>query len=185
MDLPVYFGIPFLIWAWARKMIHQPFLYEVAFPAHPLVIEERRKVMNKCCFFAPEMLKNEIEFMHSKIDGVKTKEDLANKIAEENEKHADIKSMKYEKSFTTGDVGLSLFRSTTQEDEAKAVGKRFKVIVDHGELYLECVDTFEEIFEIDKKLVQDVELTNILDPYLFSNHRDIINALFEVYYDLG
>ena len=53
------------------------------------------------------------------------------------------------------------------------------------ELYLECVDTFEEIFEIDKKLVEDIELTNILDPYLFSNHRDIINALFEVYYDIG
>ena len=59
------------------------------------------------------------------------------------------------------------------------------MIVDHGELYLECIDTFEEIFEIDKKLVEDIELTNILDPYLFSNHRDIINALFEVYYDMG
>ena len=93
--------------------------------------------------------------------------------------------MKYEKSFVTGDIGLSLFRSTANDGENKIQGKKFKVIVDHGELYLECVDPFEEIFEIDKKLVEDIELTNILDPYLFSNHRDIINALFEVYYDIG
>lgn len=78
-----------------------------------------------------------------------------------------------------------MFRGTDNHGEDKVQGKRFKVIVDHGELYLECIDTFEEIFEIDKKLVEDIELTNILDPYLFSNHRDIINALFEVYYDIG
>lgn len=30
-----------------------------------------------------------------------------------------------------------------------------------------------------------MELTDILDPYLFDNHKDIINALFEVFYDLG
>ena len=30
-----------------------------------------------------------------------------------------------------------------------------------------------------------MELTDFLNPYLFENHRDVINALFEVYYDLG
>lgn len=25
----------------------------------------------------------------------------------------------------------------------------------------------------------------MLDPYLFENHRDIVNALFEVYYDVS
>lgn len=30
-----------------------------------------------------------------------------------------------------------------------------------------------------------MELTDILDPYMFDNHRDIVNALFEVYYDIG
>lgn len=30
-----------------------------------------------------------------------------------------------------------------------------------------------------------MELTEILDPYLFDNHKDITNALFEVYTDLG
>ena len=34
-------------------------------------------------------------------------------------------------------------------------------------------------------MIENVELTDILDPYLFDNHRDIINALFEVYYDIG
>ena len=64
-------------------------------------------------------------------------------------------------------------------------GKKFKIIVDHGELYLECIDPFEEIFEVNRSLVENVELTNILDPYMFENHRDIINALFEVYYEIG
>ena len=52
-------------------------------------------------------------------------------------------------------------------------------------MYLECIDSFDEIFEINKDLIQELELTDILDPYLFDNHRDIINALFEVYYDIG
>ena len=57
--------------------------------------------------------------------------------------------------------------------------------MDHGELYLECIDPFEEVFEVSKDLIKDLELTDILDPYLFDNHRDIVNALFEVYFDIG
>lgn len=34
-------------------------------------------------------------------------------------------------------------------------------------------------------MVDDIELTSLLDPYTFTNHRDIVNALFEVYYDIG
>lgn len=34
-------------------------------------------------------------------------------------------------------------------------------------------------------MIEGVELTQILDPYLFDNHRDVTNALFEVYYDLS
>jgi len=52
-------------------------------------------------------------------------------------------------------------------------------------MYLECIDSFEDIFEISKELIEGLELTDILDPYLFENHRDIVNALFEVYYDIG
>jgi hypothetical protein len=34
-------------------------------------------------------------------------------------------------------------------------------------------------------MVEGLELTEILDPILFDNHKDITNALFEVYYDLS
>jgi len=34
-------------------------------------------------------------------------------------------------------------------------------------------------------LLEELELTEVLDPYMFENHRDIIDALFEVYYDLS
>ena len=34
-------------------------------------------------------------------------------------------------------------------------------------------------------MTEGIELTDLLDPYLFTNHRDVVNALFEVYYDIG
>ena len=40
------------------------------------------------------MIKNEIEFMHSKIDGIKSEEDLLEKL--------DDQENKFEKVFTTG-----------------------------------------------------------------------------------
>ena len=54
-----------------------------------------------------------------------------------------------------------------------------------GSLYLECIDPFEDIFELKQDMVEGVELTNLLDPYMFSSHRDIINALFETYFSIG
>ena len=62
---------------------------------------------------------------------------------------------------------------------------KFKIIVEDGELYLQCIDPFEEIFEISKDAIENLELTELLDPYMFDSHRDIINALFEVYYNLS
>ena len=38
---------------------------------------------------------------------------------------------------------------------------------------------------MNKSFVEGVELLDILDPYIFDNHRDIINALFEVYFDIS
>jgi hypothetical protein len=41
------------------------------------------------------------------------------------------------------------------------------------------------IFPDKKQTESKIELTDILDPYLFESHRDIVNALFEVYYEVG
>ena len=73
----------------------------------------------------------------------------------------------------------------TKKKKGDREGKKFKIIVDHGELYLECIDPFEDVFEVSRDLIKDLELTDILDPYIFDNHRDIVNALFEVYFDIG
>lgn len=32
---------------------------------------------------------------------------------------------------------------------------------------------------------KNIELTDLLEPALFESHKQIVNALFEVYYDLG
>lgn len=50
---------------------------------------------------------------------------------------------------------------------------------------MHCIDPFEQVFEISKSSVENLELTDILDPSIFENHRDIVNSLFEVYYDLS
>jgi ABC-type polysaccharide transport system permease subunit len=52
------------------------------------------------------------------------------------------------------------------------IGKKFRILV-------------EEVFQVSRSAVENLELTEILDPYIFENHRDIVNALFEVYYDLS
>ena len=122
LDIPLYFGLPFLWWGHCRKMTMQPQLFTIGFPADPMVVEERRKVLNKCCYYAPEMLKNEIEFMHSRVDGIqidhfgeKCEGELARKLAEESD--SSIPSRKYEKIFKTGDLGLSLINRDKTEEE--------------------------------------------------------------------
>ena len=65
-------------------------------------------------------------------------------------------------------------------------GKRFKLIVDDGQIYLKCIDKFEEIFEVSRDVVgKNIELTDLLEPSIFDSHKEVVNALFEVYYDLG
>ena len=118
------------------------------------------------------MIKNEIEYMQAKIEGIQSEDDLVSKIGNDENK--------YEKVFTTGKLGLSLIKKGGED-----TGKKFKIIVEHGDLYLECIDSFEEIFEIKRDLLDKVELTQILDPYMFDNHRDIVNAMFEVYFQIG
>mmetsp|Transcript_2368 Transcript_2368/g.3261 ORF Transcript_2368/g.3261 Transcript_2368/m.3261 type:complete len:100 (+) Transcript_2368:941-1240(+) len=74
-------------------------------------------------------------------------------------------------------------KASKQEEEKKLL--KFKIIVEDGELYLQCIDSFEAIFEISRKSIENLELTELLDPFMFDSHRDIINALFEVYYSLS
>lgn len=73
-----------------------------------------------------------------------------------------------------------------REFTIKGSGKRFKLIVDEGVVFLKCIDTFEDVFEISRDIVgKNIELTDLLEPALFDSHKQIVNALFEVYYDLG
>ena len=65
-------------------------------------------------------------------------------------------------------------------------GKRFRLVVDQGQVFLRCIDSFEEIFEISREVIgKDLELTDILEPNMFDSHKQVVNALFEVYHDLG
>jgi len=145
-DIPLYFCFPFLIWLQAKYIGFQRNIFEIGYPAHPEVIERRRKCINDCCFFAPSMLKNEIEFMHAKIDGISSEEDLVERLLEEQkamEKEGrNINVNRYEKVFSTTNLDFnSIVKKKKSTDPEQ--GKRFKIVVDHGELFLECIDPFE------------------------------------------
>ena len=85
------------------------------------MIEQRRRVINDCCFYAPIMIKNEVEYMHGKLAGVKTQDDLAEKLQQTEE----AKISKYEKEFTTGELGLSLLTKKSKEQKE---GKKFRFL---------------------------------------------------------
>ena len=42
-------------------------LFEKGFPAHPYIQAARTEVINESCFSYPQIVKNEIEYLHSKI----------------------------------------------------------------------------------------------------------------------
>lgn len=76
-DVPL-FGMPaFMFYALAKKYQHQTAMFATGYPAHPEIIEARRKCLNGSCYFAPSMLKNEIEYMHGKIEGVDPDDEAA------------------------------------------------------------------------------------------------------------
>lgn len=62
---------------------------------------------------------------------------------------------------------------------------RYKIIVQEGQIYLKCIDPFEDILQLSKETVKGMELTDILEPNMFDNHKEIVDALFEVFFDLG
>ena len=114
LDIPIYFGMPFLYWMWCKKSVHMPKLFEISYPSHPTILEARRKAINQCCFFAPSMIRNEIEFMHGKIEGVDP---------EDEESQLQKGKHPYEKVFETGTLGLSLIK------DKKENGNKFKILV--------------------------------------------------------
>jgi hypothetical protein len=85
--------IPFAYWMYCKYRTAQSKLFELSFPPHPTIINLRRKCINQCCFVAPSMLKNEIEFMHANIEGVSI---------DDEETQVQEGKFRYEKTFTIG-----------------------------------------------------------------------------------
>jgi hypothetical protein len=42
-------------------------LFEISYPAHPVIFEKRTHVLNSVCYYHPQIVKNEIEFLHRKL----------------------------------------------------------------------------------------------------------------------
>lgn len=158
----LYFLIPWVYVTYSSMLTNCPKLFELSYPAHPFVMEKRSETLNKMCFYYPTALKNDIEYLHAKIH------DLS--LDAETNLVKDTGDNKYERMCIVGKSKNKL---------------QFKIIVKDAQIYLKCIDKFEDIFELSKDLIKDVELTDILEPQLFDNHRDIVNSLFDVYRDLA
>lgn len=71
----LYFIIPYMYANYGLFMGNQHTLFEVGYPAHPLIIDRRRDVVNSICYYYPGILKHEIEFLHTKIHDLDKKEE--------------------------------------------------------------------------------------------------------------
>jgi hypothetical protein len=168
-----YFLFPWTYTNYSIYLGENKKLFEKGFPAHPFIQECRTNVINKSCFSYPQIVKNEIEYLHTKLCQ-KTGKDSETSVEREFE-IGNSASYDYKKLLTHKGV----FEPQKQQ------GPRFKIIVEEGEVFFQCVDSFEEVFQVSKEMVSHMEITDLLDPYLFDNHKDIINALFLVYYELS
>lgn len=153
----MYFICTYFFVNYALFIDHQPKLFEVGYPAHPYIFEKRSQVINALCHYHPQILKNEIEYLHRKIYQL----DEQTTVTENN-------TNKYEREFVING------------------GKRLRFIVDDGQVFLQCIDKFEDIFEVSREILgKELELTEILDPSMFDSHKEVVNALYQVYHDLG
>eukprot|EP00347_Sterkiella_histriomuscorum_P024425 403331161 len=140
-------------------------LFEIAYPAHPFIFDRRSEVVSRISYFFPTCLRNEIEYLHARIHDLPIDLEAREELLKQ-----DTSDNKYEREFAVG-KGKNKYR--------------FKIIVKDAQIYLKCIDKFEDIFELNRDIVKDMELTDILDPHLFDNHKYITDALYEVYRDLG
>ena len=63
----MYFIMPYLFANYGIFLIEQRKLFEQGYPAHPFIIEKRARILSRCCFKYPKIIKNEIEYLHAKI----------------------------------------------------------------------------------------------------------------------
>ena len=75
--------------------LEQKSIFEVGYPAHPFIMEQRMKMINKTCFSYPSIVKNEIEYIHTK---------LSQHHASKQEGKEDSEPLKFEQVFTIGEV---------------------------------------------------------------------------------
>ena len=88
-----YFLVPYLYLNYGTYLSSGRQLYEMGYPAHPFIVEQRTKVLNRVCFKYPQILKNEIEYLHTKIH------DLHEEASDE-----ELVKSRYEKVFQTGEI---------------------------------------------------------------------------------
>ena len=63
----MYFLIPWLYMTNSFRLLAGKDLFEIGYPPHTYIIEKRIDCINKLCYCYPKILKNEIEYLSSKL----------------------------------------------------------------------------------------------------------------------
>ena len=84
----------------------------MGYPAHPYIVEQRMHVINKTCFSYPQIVKNEIEYLHTKL--VENHRKLHGEDEEE-------PPLKFERVFTIGDVTSDYKRLLKKQQKQEVV----------------------------------------------------------------
>jgi len=67
LDFILYALTPWAYINYSLYLAETKKLYERGFPAHPVIQAARTDVINKSCFSYPQIVKNEIEYLHMKL----------------------------------------------------------------------------------------------------------------------
>lgn len=127
----MYFAVPWAFLTWACYGLESKNAFQEGYPAHPVIIQHRTNLINQTCFTYPQILKNEIEYLQLKLQQNREDTDDVHKF--EKEFRTGFVSSDYKKAFDEAS-GKKLAKAESDENQIR--GKRFKFIVEDGELNL-------------------------------------------------
>lgn len=117
-------------------------MWQIGYPAHPYIQLKRTQIINQACYKYPPILKNEVEYLHRKINDLPLDPEAMT--------DEQLLATRFEKSFQIGQVTADYKKLLADnygiKDTSVKDGARFKVIVEGGTLYIQPIDSFESVF---------------------------------------
>lgn len=59
-------------------------------------------------------------------------------------------------------------------------GLRYEIVLKESSVFVNCIDSFEDILGLSSSILEDNDFLDILDPNNFSEHEKIIGSMLEM-----